>query len=120
MEGPDRDWLGMEPLKDESPDAVGTELGLLSASLGFFLVSDAHLFFTALSVLQSGWQICTLLLPSLVGCCDCELWIMLHAVFYLLACKGMHLQVIDLVCSASIIGQVGHIDAIMPAALHAS
>ena len=49
---PERDWLGMDPLKDESPDALGPELGLPLASLGFFLVRDAHLFFTALSVLH--------------------------------------------------------------------
>jgi len=49
----DRDWLGMDPLKEESADAVGTELGLPFASRGFFLVKDAHLFLTALSVLQA-------------------------------------------------------------------
>lgn len=49
----DRDWLGIDPLKDESADALGSELGLPFASLGFFLVRDAHLFFTALSVLQA-------------------------------------------------------------------
>lgn len=49
----ERDWLGMDPLKEESADAVGTELGLPFASRGFFLVKDAHLFLTALSVLQA-------------------------------------------------------------------
>ena len=50
----DLDWLGIEPLKEESAEALGAELGLPSASLGFFFVRDAHLFLTALSVLQQG------------------------------------------------------------------
>ncbi len=53
----DRDWLGMDPLKEESAEAVGTELGLPFASRGFFLVKDAHLFLTALSVLQANQMI---------------------------------------------------------------
>ena len=63
----DRDWLGMDPLKEESAEALGAELGLPSASLGFFFVRDAHLFLTALSVLQQGssglamHQVCQLL-----------------------------------------------------------
>ncbi len=53
----DRDWLGMDPLKEESADAENTELGLPFASRGFFLVKDAHLFLTALSVLQANHMI---------------------------------------------------------------
>lgn len=62
----DRDWLGMDPLKEESADAVGTELGLPFASRGFFLVKDAHLFLTALSVLQAN-QIYDVLAQSMQG-----------------------------------------------------
>lgn len=46
--------LGSDPLKDEPADALGIELGLLAKSSGCFFVSEAHLFFTALSVLQRG------------------------------------------------------------------
>lgn len=46
------DRLGSDPLKEDPADALGTELGLLSNSSGCFLVSDAHLFLTALSVLH--------------------------------------------------------------------
>ena len=50
--------LGSDPLKDEPADALGIELGLLAKSSGCFLVRDAHLFFTALSVLQVTAKFC--------------------------------------------------------------
>lgn len=66
------DRLGSDPLKEDPADALGTELGLLSNSSGCFLVSDAHLFLTALSVLHQSLNLfsCAVAGPAL--------WLMLQ------------------------------------------